>query len=227
MFTLDRVLPWGRTYDEYCRMFALTVADLRLKILGCGDGPASFNAEATLRGARVISCDPIYQFTAAQIRSRVEETYDTMIEQTRQNADDFIWEEIRSVEDLGRRRMSAMSAFLDDFEAGKAAGRYVDAGLPALPFPDRSFDLVLCSHFLLLYTTQLGEGFHRQAFLELLRLASEIRVFPILELGGKRSPLVDPMIDLIRREAFDVEIERVPYEFVRGGNEMLRIRCRR
>jgi len=24
MFALDRVVPWGRSYDEYCRMFALT-----------------------------------------------------------------------------------------------------------------------------------------------------------------------------------------------------------
>ena len=208
-------------------MFALTDADLRLNILGCGDGPASFNAEATRRGARVTSCDPLYQFTAAQIRTRVEETYDTMIEQTRQNVADFIWDEIPSVEDLGRRRMSAMTSFLDDFEAGKREGRYVDAGLPVLPLPDRAFDLVLCSHFLLLYTTQLGERFHRLAFRELCRLASEIRVFPLLELGGRRSPLLDPMIDMVQREAFDADIERVPYEFRRGGNEMLRVRRRR
>jgi hypothetical protein len=28
MFTLDRVVPWGRSFDEYQRMFALTEADL-------------------------------------------------------------------------------------------------------------------------------------------------------------------------------------------------------
>jgi hypothetical protein len=30
-------------------MFALTDADLQLKILGCADGPASFNTEAIQR----------------------------------------------------------------------------------------------------------------------------------------------------------------------------------
>jgi hypothetical protein len=40
MFTLDQVVPWGRSFDEYQRMFALTGADLGL-ILGCGDGPAA------------------------------------------------------------------------------------------------------------------------------------------------------------------------------------------
>jgi len=38
-FTLAKVVPWGRSYDEYIRMFSLTEADLGLRILGCGDGP--------------------------------------------------------------------------------------------------------------------------------------------------------------------------------------------
>ena len=43
-FTLDKVVPWGRSYDEYVSMFGLTGDDLSLSILGCGDGPASFNS---------------------------------------------------------------------------------------------------------------------------------------------------------------------------------------
>jgi len=68
MFTLDQVMPWGRSFDEYRRMFALTEADLDLRIVGCGDGPASFNAEATRRGAAVVSCDPLYRYDVEQIR---------------------------------------------------------------------------------------------------------------------------------------------------------------
>jgi hypothetical protein len=80
MFTLDRVVPWGRSFDEYRRMFALTDDDLRLRIVGCGDGPASFNAEATRRGARVISCDPIYRYDAEQLRQRIADTYDEILD---------------------------------------------------------------------------------------------------------------------------------------------------
>jgi len=40
------IKPWGRSFEEYVRMFSLTPPDLKRKILGCGDGPASFNAEA-------------------------------------------------------------------------------------------------------------------------------------------------------------------------------------
>ena len=70
MFTLDKVVPWGRSFDEYRRMFVLTEDDLRRGVLGCADGPAGFNAEATRRGMRVTSCDPLYAFSAEQIRDR-------------------------------------------------------------------------------------------------------------------------------------------------------------
>jgi hypothetical protein len=70
-FSLDEIVPWGRSFDEYAGMFGLTEADLSGCILGCGDGPASFNAEASQRGYSVVSCDPIYRFSAAQIEQRI------------------------------------------------------------------------------------------------------------------------------------------------------------
>src|SRR2546425_1665 len=116
MFTLDQVVPWGRSFDEYCRMFSLSDADLQSAILGCGDGPASFNAEATRRGSHVVSCDPLYRFDTRAIRDRIDKTYEQIIDQTRKNADEFVWATIRSIEELGAVRMNAMRAFLDDFE---------------------------------------------------------------------------------------------------------------
>jgi SAM-dependent methyltransferase len=223
MFTLDQVVPWGRSFDEYRRMFALSDADLALNILGCGDGPASFNAEATRRGESVISCDPIYQFTTVELRGRIAATYDQILDQTRKNPDEFVWTAITSVEELGRVRMEAMRTFLDDFDAGKAEGRYVEGALPALPFTDKAFDLALCSHFLFLYTDQLGEDFHRSAITELCRVAREVRIFPLLALGGKPSPYVSLVSDQARAAGYDVVIERVPYEFQRGGNEVMRV----
>ena len=224
MFTLDEVVPWGRSFGEYQRMFALTDADARLSILGCADGPAGFNAESNRRGMRVTSCDPMYRCSAAEIRDRIATTYDTILDQTRKNADEFVWDAITSIEELGTMRMSAMKEFLADYDQGKADGRYVDAELPVLPFGDASFDLVLCSHFLFLYTTQLGQAFHRTATDELCRVGAEVRIFPLLALGGERSPYVGENAERLRSAGFGVTIERVPYEFQRGGNEMMRIR---
>jgi hypothetical protein len=224
MFTLDQVVPWGRSFDEYRRMFALTDVDLQSRILGCGDGPASFNTQATRAGTDVVSVDPLYRYDGSQIRERIAATCDQVLGQTRENAGEFVWDTIASVEQLGTVRMAAMDAFLDDYDAGRQQGRYVEAELPTLPFPDLSFDLAVCSHFLFLYTIQLTEAFHQEAVIELCRVAREVRLFPLLALGGRPSPYVDLVADSIRGRGYDVAIEVVPYEFQRGGNQMMRIR---
>lgn len=224
MFTLRDVVPWGRSFDEYVRMFGLSVEDLGRSILGCGDGPAGFNAEATRRGSRVTSADPLYGYDRDAIRGRIDDTFDDMLKQTRLNADEFVWDRVGSVEELGRLRMSAMEDFLADFDPGRQRGRYVVAGLPALPFDDASFDLALCGHFLFLYSAQLDLPFHLAALRELCRVALEVRVFPLLALGGRPSPFVEPCVAELSAAGFGVTIDRVPYEFQRGGNELMRVR---
>src|SRR5262245_24366180 len=223
MFTLDGVVPWGRSFDEYCAMFALSDRDRGLKMLDCGGGPASFNAEGTRLGHSIVSCDPLYRFTALQIKNRIDATYTTMLDQTRQNAAEFVWTSIRSVDELGAVRMSAMRTFLDDYPAGREQGRYVSAELPTLPFADGAFALALSSHFLFLYTEQFDESFHCNSIAEMSLVAGEVRVFPLLALGAIRSRHIEPVVAALRNRGLEVSIETVPYEFQKGGNQMMRI----
>jgi hypothetical protein len=227
-FTLNDIVPWGRSYDEYVRMFALEEAELRLRILGCADGPASFNADATRRGMQVISCDPLYAFAATAVRERIDATSPEVLEQTRKNAAAFVWNTIPSVEQLGIIRTAAMARFLEDYDPESAEGsperRYVAAALPDLPFLDAAFDLALCSHFLFLYSDHLGADFHNDAARELCRVAREVRIFPLLSLDGKRSPFVESVRETLTGSGMVVSLELVPYEFQRGGNQMMRIR---
>lgn len=58
------------------------------------------------------------------------------------------------------------------------------------------------------------------------RVATEVRIFPLLALGGDRSPFVDRCAQDMRDTGHGVSIERVPNEFQRGGNQMTRIRSR-
>lgn len=51
-FQLNNVVPWGRNMDEYKSMFLLNEEDMKKKIAGFGDGPASFNFEAGLSEGR-------------------------------------------------------------------------------------------------------------------------------------------------------------------------------
>lgn len=220
-FTLDKVVPWGRSYDKYVSMFGLTESDLALRILGCGDGPAAFNSELCKRGGNVVSVDPIYVFDAAQIRSRVSDTYETVMTQVRQNKSDYIWVAIPSVEQLGNVRLSAMENFLADFDIGKCEGRYIAGELPSLPFKSGQFDIALSSHFLFLYSAHFPAEFHLQSLQELLRVAHEVRVFPLLALDSTPSPYIEFVSNDLVKHGFGVEVRRVPYEFQRGGNEML------
>ena len=221
--TLSEVVPWGRTLDEYQRMFALGDADLSLSILGCGDGPAAFNAKWTAKGGHVISCDPLYEFSGDAIERRVRETFDYMMQAVRENYNDFIWQDITSPEALGERRLGAMQRFLNDYEKGRQEGRYITAALPDLPFRDRQFDLALVSHLLFLYSDQLDYAFHCASLAELCRIAREVRIFPLLALGNRPSPHLLPLIEEFTTRGFQIEQTRVDYEFQKGGCQMLRV----
>ncbi|MBD0311067.1 MAG: class I SAM-dependent methyltransferase [Microcoleus sp. T1-bin1] len=222
---LDQVIPWGRCLDEYIGMFSLTSSDLKLAILDCAGGPASFNAEMTRQGKKVISCDPIYQFTAVEIGDRIQETYHTVIDAVKANVDGYLWNNFESPYQLGSVRMKAMQEFLEDFPSGLQQGRYMTAELPVLPFENGQFDLALCSHFLFTYSHLLSENFHLEAIREMCRVAKEVRVFPLLRsLGGIKSEHLNPIVTKLRRNrSFHVKIDVVDYQFQIGGNEMLRV----
>lgn len=203
-------------------MFALSDADLGRGILGCGDGPASFNAEATARGVGVLSVDPIYAFGRAELECRFQEVRAEVLRQTELNRHEFVWEYFKSVEEVGATRGRAMAAFLADFELGLREGRYLVGELPQLPIADNSHGLALVSHLLFLYSRQLDLDFHRRAIVELLRVAPEVRIFPLLQLGATPSPHLGPILEELGR-IHRVEVVPVDYEFQRGGNRMLRI----
>ena len=57
------------------------------------------------------------------------------------------------------------------------------------------------------------------------RVAKEVRIFPLLDLGGLLSPYVDEITMELQRGGYAVEFQKVPYEFQRGGNHMIRIRA--
>jgi ubiquinone/menaquinone biosynthesis C-methylase UbiE len=122
--------------------------------------------------------------------------------------------------------MSAMDDFLADFDLGKLHGRYVQSELPTLPFENKRFDIALSSHFLFLYSAHLSIKFHIQAIQEMLRVAREARIFPLLALDGTPSPYLKPVTEHFSTSGCSVNVVRVAYEFQRGGNEMLLIRTR-
>ncbi|WP_028485479.1 class I SAM-dependent methyltransferase [Hydrogenovibrio halophilus] len=219
---LSEVVPWGRSLREYKKMFSLTDGDLGKKILGCGDGPACFNAELSAEGGNVTSIDPIYRFNAGQILSRIKEIYPKIMEQVSKNKNDYVWKNIRNVEELGRVRMDAMNTFLKDYKKHQESERYIDASLPNLPFEGSEFDLALCSHYLFLYSEHVSLEQHIFSMKELCRVAKEVRVYPLLSIdNNKESPHLEIVMTELEKHGIDVYLVSVQYEFQRGATKML------
>ena len=222
-FHYKDIVPWGRSFNEYLGMFDLSEDDLARDIVGVGDGPASFNFRMNQRGTPIISVDPIYQFSEVELRQRIQETYDDVIAQARLNQDKFVWTKFSSVDELAKVRMQAMDEFCRDFESGKQQGRYIDASLPNLPFPDGHFDLVLSAHLLFFYSANRDLAFHLDGIRELLRIGTEVRIFPIVDVNSNPSPFLSPVIDELKKENIACSVKHVPYHFQKTGNELLQL----
>ena len=222
-FALSEVVPWGRNLAEYLRMFALDEGDLDRRIIGFADGPASFNAEMAAGGAVVLSVDPLYGCSADAILRRIEETFETVLDGMRDNRDAYNLPPGVEPEHVAATRLRAMKLFLQDLPAGREEGRYLDASLPELPIPDGVADLALCSHFLFTYSDLLDLPFHLDSILEMRRIATEVRVFPLIDMAGHPSPHLEPVRQGLARRGFETELVQVPYELQRGGDTMLRV----
>ncbi|MEO0431323.1 MAG: SAM-dependent methyltransferase [Cyanobacteria bacterium J06656_5] len=223
---LDNVVPFGRSFDEYVKMFALTEKELQRSILSVADGPASFNAEGTRLGYRITSVDPLYCFGANDIKQRFDAVVDNIISQVENTPDDWVWTYHSSPSNLRKNRERAIQQFCQDFEQGKADGRYELGQLPQLNYADASYNLGLCSHFLFLYSDQFDQTFHLASICELLRICQEVRIFPLLTLGLQTSPHLEFVMTNLEKMGYRCAIQPVAYELQRHGNKMLKITAR-
>ena len=220
---LDDIVPWGRSYTEYGKMFALNERDLHGRIIGVGDGPAAFNAEAHARGQDVTSVDPLYAFTPEEIRGRIRTVRPQIEAGLRTNPARYVWDHFPDIEALIAHRLDAMERFLEDYPGPGMSPRYRAAGIPRLPYEDGAFDLALVSHLLFTYSDHLGVEGHVEGITELLRVSREVRIFPLLTLAGDPSPHLEVVTAHARAAGWNTDIMPVDYIFQVGGDRMLRL----
>ena len=220
---LENVIPLGRSLSEYKQMFGLSETDLGRSIIGVGDGVASFNSEMKEMGNKVLSVDPLYEFDGNEIRKRFYEVIDDVVEQLRSTREDYNWTFFKDPDEYREHRINTTEIFVRDFESGKREGRYKFGELPDLEFEDNSFEIALCSFFLFFYSEQLDYAFHLASVKELIRIAKEVRIHPLIDLAVNRSVHLDPVINEIEKEGYLVEIKKVEYDMQPNGNIMLSI----
>jgi len=194
-FTLAEVAFFGRTMDEYLRVFGLTPADIRGKrVLDCPGGPDSFTAEANAIGCNVIAVDPMYAQTADALEAQAKFDVAHCMAQMRATADLF---PALNIDQYEIDKKTALQRFIADYRANR--DRYIAGSLPTLPFADRSFDLVLSAHLLFVYSPVEEDGFlqsknldlpwHQRAVAELIRVsADELRLYPTVAVNSGPQP---------------------------------------
>ena len=146
--------------------------------------------------------------------------------QTTEHRHKFVWTRIKTPEELGQVRLAAMTRFLADYDIGK---RGMDAMSPAScrifrfkvgmpmtwPFVRISYSCILTSN----------ARFSSNAIEEMCRVAHEARIFPATELQCDTFAVCGADVERIGGvRGTTLRWKRFPYEFQRGGNQMLRVR---
>jgi hypothetical protein len=187
LFTVDGMQFFGRELGDYLAMFALDAEQLPgARVLDCPSGPGAFVAESTALSARTVGVDPLYAEPLETLLARGRRDIHHTIDRMRAKAAAFADIDLVAYE---ASKLRALDRFARDFPAGLAAGRYLAASLPALPFPDRHFDVVLSAHLLFTYSDPAHGGilpdspfsldWHLRAAEELWRLSrGELRLYP-------------------------------------------------
>jgi SAM-dependent methyltransferase len=217
------VLVTSRSFAEYAAFFALTPADLAGTVLDVSAGASGFAAVANARGGRVTAVDPAYALGPERLLAEAAVSASRGAVIVDDHPDRFVWAWYGSRERRDALRRDALAAFGADLRAHPAT--YVAGALPALPFADDAVDLALCSHLLFTWSDVLDLEWHARALAELVRVAGEVRVFPVVVQGsGDPVPFLPRLLEEVRAGGHRADVVAVPYEFQRGADRMLRVR---
>jgi hypothetical protein len=177
-------------------------------------------------GFDVTACDILYDLTADKLMEKGKKDIQHVFEKFDEVNHLYVWKYYKDKDEVMALRSRALEIFADDFINGFKEGRYRYAELPHLPFPDKSFSLVLSGNFLFLYGDRLDLDFHKACIKELIRVCSgEVRIFPLIGLNFKPYPYLDDILSSLDSNGIKVEIVKVPFEFQKGANQMLKISC--
>ncbi|MFD3745476.1 class I SAM-dependent methyltransferase [Nocardia sp. NPDC058633] len=216
------ILVSSRSLGEYQAMFALTEDDLGRRILDCPSGAAGFVAELSRRGGDVTASDVAYFDNGVErVAATAVDEADRGNNYVREHADAYRWTFFTDPDEHRRARRRSAQHFADHVRTSPQS--YIPARLPTLPFADNTFDLVLSSHLLFSYADDLDLTFHRQAIIELMRVAAtEVRLFPLVPIGSTaRYPQLADLLTDLSLSGIESRIVEVEYEFQAQANEML------
>lgn len=217
----NHISVWGRTLEEYRKIFSLYKLTPQTKIISIADGPSTFNLQLREIGLQAISVDPIYNLSVDNLKACFEESYLFNKNFFYQYPDKFNLTSSEEVETLLSKRRKTFENFINDYIQNR--NNYQFGKLPALNFNSKSFDLCLCSNFLFLFEHLFDFDFHLNSIKELLRIGSEVRIFPLYNNNGQLSNYVSEITEYLSENNFKWTIESNDYHIYKYGNRFLKI----
>lgn len=217
------MLVTSRSAEEYHAMFDLTPDDLTdRRILDCSAGASSLTAETR---AFVVAVDPVYGRGIDVVTAEARDGLVLGDEMIAEHAHRFEWSWYGDRTRRSVLRKAALTRFVADL--ARRPSRYVAGALPELPFLDKTFDLVLCSHLLFTWAGHLDQAWHAAALTELVRVTrAEVRIFPLVQQGsGDPVSFLASLLDQLEATGNRPQLRPVPYRFQRGAGQMLVVSC--
>ncbi len=224
----DRIAFYGRTFAEYEWFFNFQADQITgRRVLDCHARASSFTAEAIRKGIQAKALDPMYDQGVEALAHLAEADMKIVLEKTMAHPELYNFDHMKDFGFVRELREAAIQHFSHDFSAGLAQGRYFSGQLPNLPFNDASFDLVLNHHYLFLYAAHFDYAFILESCREMARVCDlnhggEVRLYPLL--GHNARPykhLQRLRIDLFNDDGISAEVVEIPFQYLKGSNQML------
>lgn len=220
---LERIIFIGRTFEEYVDMFLLSEDELQgKKILDCPAGACSFTAVGSELGLDITACDIAYYHSGEDLKNKGLQDLEHAMASMAKAKNNYKWDYFGDIDGLRNHRLSALQNCAKDMQESNE--KYIAVTLPSLPFKNEEFDILLSAHFLFMYADRLDYQFHIETIDELLRVTKEeVRIFPLVDLEGKRYEFLDNVVDYLAEKGYVVEEIKGRYEFQKNANSMLKI----
>ena len=222
---LKKFVLWGHRLNDYKEMFNLSDEFLaNNQIVEYGSGITSFNAEMAKLGRRVVSIDPMYALTLDDIKSHVSEVFELTLSKIKNNKEKYNWKNHDELAALIEMRRKGINLFYADFEKGREEGRYLTGIDPSVLTAENScFDLALITHHLFVNFVDHGVDEHVALILEMIKIAGEVNIFPLLDKFGQISKLLGPVMLSLQQRELGLEVCQVGSQLQKSGNAMLRV----
>ena len=221
---MNAVAITARGIEYYRNVFNLTRREVEtLNILDCAAGASTSVSEIHRAGGTATAVDASYVDGSDHVQDRVRRNLANAEGWLSKHAEAIDWNILGSIEQYRHQMRANLDTFLTDWASHPH--RYVAGALPELPFAGGTFDLALCSNFLFAYPDS-GIQFHEAAVFELLRVAREVRIHPLVSGDGGEVEFVDCIVETTRNAGYQVSRIEVHNSWLISADESLQIRHR-